>query len=171
MNKPRLHCLAVVRASLRGRVLRTVLTGWALAMAAVAATAQVALADPAATASAGFQVRIIEGSKGPAAKVDPKLVDVRRELEALHHDFNTFSLLSEHGLRLHPGQRSTVQLPDGATLAIQLLELLAGPPLRVRHTVELPKSKSTRAVAPGGRTLDVRPMGSKIVIICTTIER
>ena len=150
------------------RLLTAVCLALTVATGAVPAWAQ--SAQPAA-AAAGFQVRIIEGTKGPAAKVDPRLGDLHRELEALHKDYNNFNLLTQTGMRLQVGQRNALKLPDGAELAISLLEIAAGPPLRVRHVVELPKSKSTRAVAPGGRTLDVRPFGDKLIIICTTVER
>ena len=126
-------------------------------------------AQPAA--SAGFSVRIIEGTKGATAHVDPRLNDLRRELVSLHQEYNVFSLASEHALRLQVGQRSPISLPDGAELALQLLEIVAGPPIRVRHVLELPKSKSTRSVAPGGRTLDVRAGTARLIIICTTVEK
>ncbi len=121
--------------------------------------------------TAGFTVRIIEGSKGPAPKVDPKLGDLKRELETLHQEFNSFLLVTDHPMRLAIGQRQAVKLPDGADLAVQLLELVAGPPPRVRHQVELPKSRTVRSVAPGGRTLDVRPWGDKLIIICTAVDK
>ena len=126
---------------------------------------------PRQAANAGFRVRIIEGSKAPAAKVDARLGDLRRELESLHHDYNVFSLVSDQAVRLTIGQRNATRLPDGSEMAIQLLEIVAGPPLRVRHQFELPKSRSVRAVAPGGRTLDVRPWADKLVIICTSVEK
>ncbi|MBM4342682.1 MAG: hypothetical protein FJ100_04835 [Deltaproteobacteria bacterium] len=125
----------------------------------------------AQAATAGFTVRVIEGSKAPAPKVDPKLADLKRELETLHQEFNTFALVGIHPMRLGVGQRQAVKLPDGAELALHLLELVAGPPLRVRHQLELPKSRTVRSVAPGGRTLDVRPWGDKLIIICTAVDR
>ena len=130
-----------------------------------------ALAQTPTAAGAGFRVRIIEGSKAAAPKVDARVGDIHRELEALHHDFNAFSLISDQSLRLVVGQRSALKLPDGGEMAIQLLELVQGPPLRVRHQLELPKSRTVRAVAPGGRTIDVRPWADKLVIICTSVEK
>lgn len=125
----------------------------------------------AAAASAGFSVRVIEGTKAAAPRVDPRLSDLRRELVSLHQDYNVFALVSEHALRLQVGQRNQIKLPDGAELALQLLEIVSGPPIRVRHVLELPKSKSTRSVAPGGRTLDVRAGAERLIIICTTVEK
>ena len=136
-----------------------------------ASTALPALAQAPVAANAGFRVRIIEGTKGGTARVDDRVSDLRRELEALHHDYNTFSLVSDHNLRINLGQRSAIKLPDGSDMAITLLELVAGPPMRVRHQLELPKSRTVRAVAPGGRTLDVRPWADKLVIICTSVEK
>ena len=125
----------------------------------------------APTASAGFVVRIIEGTKAAAPKVDAKLGDLRRELEVLHNEFNTFTLLGEHALRLTAGQRNTLKLPDGGEMALQMLEVVAGPPVRVRHALELPKSRTVRSVARGGRTLDVRPWADKLIIICTSVDK
>lgn len=129
------------------------------------------LAAHADGGTAGFTIRIIEGSKGAAPKVDAKVADLKRELETLHQEFNSFSLVASHPLRLGVGQRQAVKLPDGAELAVQLLELVAGPPPRVRHQLELPKSRTVRSVAPGGRTLDVRPWGDKLIIICTAVDK
>jgi len=143
----------------------------AVAVACAAAVPTVALAQAGQAPSAGFRVRIIEGSKGGPPKVDPRLGDLKRELEVLHHDYNAFALVGDQNLRLGIGQRGTVKLPDGAEVAIQLIELVAGPPLRIRHQFELPRSRTVRAVAPGGRTLDVRPWADKLVIICTSVER
>ena len=121
--------------------------------------------------TAGFTVRIVEGTKGPAPKVDPKLGDLKRELETLHQEFNSFALVGEHPVRLAVGARHALKLPDGADLALRLLELVAGPPPRVRHQLELPKSRTVRSVAPGGRTIDVRPWGDKLIIICTAVDK
>lgn len=138
--------------------------------AAVALMASPGLAQSPAV-NAGFDVRIIEGSRGAAPKVDARLGDLSRELSALQQGYNVFSLVSEQSLRLQLAQRGAVKLPDGADLGIQLLEITAGPPMRIRHSFELPKSKSIRSVAPGGRTLDVRAGAEKLVIICTTVHR
>ncbi len=143
----------------------------ATALVAPALTASAQAQPAAATASAGFSVRIIEGTKAATARVDPRLNDLRRELVSLHQDYNAFALVSEHALRLQIGQRNQIKLPDGAELALQLLEIVAGPPIRVRHLLELPKSKSTRSVAPGGRTLDVRAGAERLIIICTAVEK
>ncbi|MBI5607926.1 MAG: hypothetical protein HY902_03500 [Deltaproteobacteria bacterium] len=123
------------------------------------------------TDQASFEVRIIEGQRAAAPKNDPRLADLQRELAALQQGYNSFSLLSAQTLRLTANQRATVKLPDGADLAIQLLAVVAGPPMRVRHVFELPKSKTIRAVAPGGRTLDVRNGADRLIIICTTVQR
>ncbi len=149
---------------------------------AVALTALVALglmgaalapvqAQAQAQTAAGFSVRVIEGTRAATAKVDPRLSDLQRELGSLHQDYNVFSLVSTHNLRLQVGQRNQLKLPDGADMALQLLEIVQGPPLRVRHALELPKSKSIRSVAPGGRTLDVRAGTDRLIIICTTVEK
>ena len=167
------------RMSNAGRVVPRAVAQLAMVAAALIAAAGTFLAVPnsadaqpaAAAASAGFSVRVIEGTKAAAARVDPRLNDLRRELVSLHQDYNVFSLVSEHALRLQVGQRNQIKLPDGADLALQLLEIVAGPPIRVRHVLELPKSKSTRSVAPGGRTLDVRAGTERLIIICTTVEK
>lgn len=120
---------------------------------------------------ASFEVRIIEGQRAAAPKNDPRLADLQRELAALQQGYNSFTLLGAQTLRLTANQRATVKLPDGADLAIQLLAVVPGPPVRVRHVFELPKSKTIRAVAPGGRTLDVRNGADRLIIICTTVQR
>lgn len=150
---------------------------FAVALAALVALGLVgvalapAQAEAQAQAAAGFSVRVIEGTRAATAKVDPRLSDLQRELGSLHHDYNVFSLVSTHNLRLQVGQRNQLKLPDGADMALQLLEIVQGPPLRVRHALELPKSKSIRSVAPGGRTLDVRAGTDRLIIICTTVEK
>lgn len=141
-----------------------------LAVAGLGWSAAPAQAQTAATA-AGFSVRVIEGTRAASAKVDPRLSDLQRELASLHQEYNAFSLVSTHNLRLQVGQRNQLRLPDGAEMALQLLEILPGPPMRVRHALELPKSKSIRSVAPGGRTLDVRAGSDRLIIICTTVEK
>ncbi len=141
----------------------------------VAACGVAWLAAPAVAQSpadqASFEVRIIEGQRAAAPKNDPRLADLQRELSALQQGYNAFSLLSAQTLRLTANQRAAVKLPDGAELGIQLLAVVAGPPVRVRHVFELPKSKTIRAVAPGGRTLDVRNGADRLIIICTTVLR
>lgn len=137
-------------------------------LGAAAAHAQ---SQAAPAAAAGFSVRVIEGTRAATAKVDPRLSDLQRELSSLHQDYNAFSLVSTHNLRLQVGQRTPVKLPDGADMAIQLLEIVQGPPMRVRHVLELPKSKSIRSVAPGGRTLDVRAGNDRLIIVCTSVEK
>lgn len=142
-----------------------------VAVGLVVAALAPAQAQAQAQAAAGFSVRVIEGTRAATAKVDPRLSDLQRELGSLHQDYNTFSLVSTHNLRLQVGQRNQLKLPDGADMALQLLEIVQGPPMRVRHALELPKSKSIRSVAPGGRTLDVRAGSDRLIIICTTVEK
>lgn len=159
------HALPAAGLMLRLASLTLLLVG--LASLAAPTTA---LAQPAPT-SAGFAIRVIEGSKAPAPKVDPRLGDLKRELQTLHQQYNSFTLVSEQTLRLQTGARGAVRLPDGAEFAIHLLEFATAPVLRARHSVEFPGHRSTRSVAPGGRTLDVKPAGDKLLIICTTVER
>lgn len=159
---------AILLSSGRGR---RRMAGLLVAACFAAFAGSVGTAWAQAAASAGFHVRIIEGAKGPAAKVDAKLQDLRRELETLHHEYNSFALVSEHSVRLNVGQRNAIRLPDGGELAISLLEIVAGPPQRIKHQFELAKSRTVRSVSPGGRTIDVRPWAEKLVIICTSVDK
>ena len=119
---------------------------------------------------ASFQVRVIEASKG-TPQVDAKLADLDRELRSLHRDYARFTLLKADTQNLTTGQRGTVHLPNG-DLSIQFLGLSADKVQRVRHRVEMPGMNATvRAVAPGGRTIDVLQVGDKLVIIATTVGR
>jgi hypothetical protein len=149
---------------------------FAVQVAAVCGAALLGLWPAAARAQApadhaNFEVRIIEGVRAPAPKSDPRLTDLQRELAALQQGYNSFTLISAQTLHLTANQRAAVRLPDGADVAIQLLAVVPGPPMRVRHVFELPKSKTIRAVAPGGRTLDVRNGADRLIIICTTVQR
>ncbi len=151
-------------AVLRGALL-------ALLLAATAAQAQTPPPVPTqAVERASFQVRVIEATKG-AASVDPKLADLERELRSLHRDYAHFALIKSDTQSLTTGTRGTVRLPNGE-LIIQFLGLSADKVQRVRHRVEMPGLNATvRAVAPGGRTLDVLQLGDKLVIVATTVGR
>ncbi len=119
---------------------------------------------------ASFQVRVIEASKG-APQVDPKLGDLERELRSLHRDYAHFTLIKTETQNLTTGTRGTLRLPNGE-LVIQFLGLSPDKVQRVRHRVEMPGMNATvRAIAPGGRTLDVLQVGDKLVIVATTVGR
>ena len=143
----------------------------ALCMASTAAWAQTPQPVPTqAVERASFQVRVIEATKGPV-QVDPKLADLDRELRSLHRDYNHFTLLKTETQSLTTGTRGAVHLPNG-DLTIQFLGLSPDKVQRVRHRVEMPGMNATvRAVAPGGRTLDVLQVGEKLVIVATTVGR
>jgi len=119
---------------------------------------------------ATFSVTVIEASKGPGPKVDPRLGDLSRELQTFQKDYNQFTIVTQQALSLANGARGSVRLPDGAEFAITLLGFTPGPVLRARHQVEMPRMKMTRAMAPGGRTLDVVPAGDRMTIIATTLQ-
>ena len=135
----------------------------------VALPAAVALADDLPT-QAAFSVVVIEASKGPAAKMDPRLGDLARELQTFQKDYNAFTVVTQQVLQLTVNGRGTVRLPAGAEFAITLLGFTPGAVVRARHQVELPRTKMTRAMAPGGRTLDVVPAGDRLTIIATTLK-
>ena len=119
---------------------------------------------------ASFEVRVIEATKG-APMVDPKLADLERELRSLHRDYARFALLKTDTQSLTTGARGAVRLPNG-DLIIQFLGLSSDKVQRVRHRVEMPGMNATvRAVAPGGRTLDVLQLGDRLVIVATTVKR
>ncbi len=119
---------------------------------------------------ASFQVRVIEATKGTPS-VDPKLADLERELRSLHRDYARFTLIKTESQNLTTGTRGTLRLPNGE-LVIQFLGLSPDKAQRVRHRVEMPGMNATvRAVAPGGRTLDVLQLGDKLIIVATTVGR
>ena len=97
--------------------------------------------------------------------------DADRELRSLHRDYARFVLLKSETQSLATGARGTVRLPNG-DLAIQFLGFSADKVQRIRHRVEMPGLNATvRAVAPGGRTIDVLQVGDKLVIVATTVGR
>ena len=141
-----------------------------VALAAANVCAQTPQVPAQVADRASFQVRVIEATKG-APLVDPKLADLDRELKSLHRDFARFTLLRSDTQNLVTGARGMVRLPNG-DFAIQFLGLSADKVQRVRHRVEMPGMNATvRAVAPGGRTIDVLQVGDKLVIIATTVGR
>lgn len=141
-----------------------------LLLGAVEAGAQTPQVPTQVVERATFQVRVIEASKG-AALVDPKLADLDRELRSLHRDYAHFVLVKTETQNLTTGARGSVRLPNG-DLIIQFLGLSPDKVQRVRHRVEMPGMNATvRAVAPGGRTLDVLQVGDKLVIVATTVGR
>ena len=80
-------------------------------------------------------------------------------------------LVKSETLNLTPGQRGTVALPNG-DFAVLFAGISADKARRVRHRVEMPGMNATvRAIAPGGRTLDVLQLGEKLVIVATTVGR
>lgn len=130
---------------------------------------------PLSTDRAVFQVRVIEATKGAGPQqpptLDPKLQDLERELRSLHRDFAHFALIKTETLNLSVGQRGNVSLPRG-DFAVQFAGISTDKARRVRHRVEMPGMNATvRAIAPGGRTLDVLQLGDKLVIVATTVGR
>ncbi len=144
------------------------LLGWAmlllLPLHAAAQEPSAPLPDRAA-----FAVRLIEATHAAVPSVDPRLQDMTRELQSFQK-FNKFAIVGESVLQLANGARGAVKLPDGREFAIQLLGFTPGKLQRARHVVELPGMKMTRAVAPGGRTLDVVPGQDKLTIISTLVS-
>jgi hypothetical protein len=157
------------KISLR-RALQPLLLTLLLALTAAEVCAQTPQVPAQIVDRASFQVRVIEATKG-APQTDPKLADLDRELRSLHRDYTRFVLVKSETQNLVAGARGTVRLPNG-DLAIQFLGLSADKVQRVRHRVEMPGMNATvRAVAPGGRTIDVLQVGDKLVIIATTVGR
>ena len=149
--------------------LMTMLTTLGAVAPALAQTPPVLPGAPVAD-HATFAVRVIEAQKG-AAQIDPKLADLDRELRALHRDYAKFTLLRTESLSLALNQRGLVRLPNG-DLAVQFLGSSGDKAQRVRHRVEMPGMNATvRAIAPGGRTLDVLQVGDKLIILATTVGR
>ena len=141
-----------------------------VSLTAAAASAQAPQVPTQALERATFQVRVIEATKG-APQIDPKLADLDRELRSLHRDYAHFTLLKSETQNLTTGARGTVHLPNG-DLAISFLGLSPDKAQRVRHRVEMPGMNATvRAVAPGGRTLDVLQLGDRLIIVATTVGR
>ncbi|MFZ4579427.1 MAG: hypothetical protein ACOYOB_13625 [Myxococcota bacterium] len=120
---------------------------------------------------AAFAVRVVEATRAATPKMDPRLGDLERELRVFQKDYNSFVLVRDQTLILPVGGRGSLRLPDGAEFAIQLLGFTPGKVLRARHVVEMPRMKMTRAVAPGGRTLDVLPGQDRMTIVSTTVQR
>lgn len=137
---------------------------WALLLLTpLYASAAMAQADPGPTT---FTVRVIEASRAAAPSIDPSLQPISAELKHFP-DYNKFTVVRMEPLTLKLNQRGAVRLPDGAEFAITLLD---GPPGRVRHKVEMPRTVTTRSVAHGGRTLDVLPGTGKATIVWMTVE-
>lgn len=153
------------KASMRGRA-RLVLA-WLLLLLPLPAVAQDVVTAP--PEHAAFAVRLIEATHAPAASMDPRLNEIARELQAFQK-FNHFSIVGDQVLQLGTGARGALKLPDGREFAIQLLGFTPGKVQRARHIIEMPGMKMTRAVAPGGRTLDVVPGTDKLIIISTVVN-
>lgn len=79
-----------------------------------------ALAPAAASAEVPVHVRVIKGSRQGPPKVDPRLEDLRRQLSPLA--YVSWDQLSEKRLDLNRGRTEFVELPDGDTAALTLLE-------------------------------------------------
>lgn len=149
---------------------RALLPAIVLTLTAAQVCAQTPQLPVPALDHATFLVRVIEASKG-APQIDPKLADLDRELRSLHRDFARFALIRSDTENLTTGGRGVIRLPNG-DLSIQFLGFSTDRVRRVRHRVEMPGLNATvRAVAPGGRTIDVLQMGDKLVIVATTVER
>lgn len=151
----------------------------AMALSALVSVATLALplaagaqspAPAAAADQASFVVRVVEASKGPAAKRDPRLGEMERELRPFEGRYNTFSLLAEQTFTLAPGKTGQVALPGGGAFILELMGFQTGKVRRVRYQVTTPGARQTRSVAPGGRTLDAIPNGARLTIVSTTVR-
>jgi hypothetical protein len=132
---------------------------------------QAATAAPPPTAEqATFVVRVIEAARAPTAKVDERLIEMRAELRPFEGRYNTFTLIGEQTFTLALGKSAQAALPGGASFGVQLLGFQPGKVRRVRYQVTSPGARSTRSVAPGGRTLDAIPNGEKLTIVSTTVR-
>lgn len=125
---------------------------------------------PAAAAAAVFLVRVIEAQKGPAPKLDPRLVKMKREFGPFRGQFNQFTLIRDQTLRLGLNQAGKVGLPSGKEFGVKMLGFAGGKVRRVRYEVQMPRMRMKRSVAPGARTLDVIRNGAKLTIISTTVQ-
>lgn len=128
-----------------------------------------ALAADAQPASASLEVTVVEGSKGEAVKMDPKLEPLRKELEKLA-PFRVFRLLNTSVLSLSPGQKQPVKLPDGSQADVQVTEIVSGPPYKVRYALTLPGSRQSRVAARGARFVDVLPAGDKVWVVSIAVQ-
>ncbi len=120
---------------------------------------------------AAFSVLVIEATKAPVPRIDPRLNDLKTQLAALHRDFNVFSLVREQTLTLATGGRGVVKLLGTAEFSIEFLGFTPGNVQRARHKVTMPGVTMTRSVAPGGRTLDVVPGSDRLTVIATTVGK
>lgn len=147
----------------------------AVSEAMTAATADLAgqPALPVAAPAAGgatFSVRVIEAAKGPVAKMDPRLAQMKREFRPFQGQYNQFTLVRDQTLRLSLNQAGAVMLPKGQRFGLKMLGFANGKVRRIRYEVQLPRSRMKRSVAPGARTLDVIQRGGKLTIISTTVR-
>ena len=123
-----------------------------------------------AKASAVFLVRVIEASKGPSPRMDPRLAAMQREFRPFLGQYNQFTLIRDQTLRLNLNQAGNVALPTGKRFGLTMLGFTTGKVRRIRYEVQMPRTRMKRSVAPGTRTLDVIRNGAKLTIISTTVR-
>jgi len=123
-----------------------------------------------AAAHTEFHVRIIAATKADKDQIDPRLRSIERELHVFKKDWNSFAVVRDVKVALEPNQSESFELPDRTPYKITMVGIAADRPGRVRYIVEMPGFKTTRVVAPGGRTLDAAPRRDKLYIVATTVH-
>ena len=129
-----------------------------------------AQADPPAQTKANFAIRVIKAEKGPTPKIDPRLQKMTRDLKPFQGQYNQFSLVIERVLKLAVNEQGAVALPGKKQFSIKMLGFTNARARRIRYQVQMPHTKMTRSVAPGGRTLDASHNGAALTIVSTTVR-
>ncbi len=139
---------------------------------AIAATAAFAQAPAPPPTQATFAIQVIEASKGDAARLDPRLASMKKHLRPFKGQYNRFELRKARVLKLKLNATDGVDLPGKkkGRFALTLIGFTTGKVRRVRYQVEMPRTRMKRAVAKGGRTLDVIRSGEKLIIVSTVIR-
>ncbi len=125
---------------------------------------------PPALEQATFVVRIIEASRVGSPAVDARLGDMRHELRPFEGRYNQFTLIGEQVHTLAIDKIAQTTLPGKSLFTLQFLGFQSGKVRRVRYLASSAGARSTRSVAPGGRTLDAIPNGEKLTIVSTTVR-
>ncbi|HAN32868.1 MAG TPA: hypothetical protein DCQ06_14835 [Myxococcales bacterium] len=127
-------------------------------------------ADPAIKTKANFSIHVITAVKGDAPKIDPRLAKMARDLKPFQGQYNQFSLVVTRVLSLAVNEHGQVDLPGSKHFKIKMLNFVQSRARRIRYQVQMPHTKMTRSVAPGGRTLDATHNGSALTIVSTTVR-
>ena len=145
--------------------------GTALTVFAQAPAPAPAPAPATAPSHANFSIQVIEASKSEHPHLDPRLASMKRHLKPFKGQYNRFALLKDKALKLKLNATDGVDLPGKkGRFALTLLGFTAGRVQRVRYQVQMPRTRMKRAVAKGGRTLDVIRSGDKLIIVSTVIR-